>query len=172
MDTMRLGHPGCVAPSNDPTNKYKSAITLTPKIKIPSILIIRIGFTLNEVIPSNAKDNIANNVKESVGEGFSSGGAGSVSKGADGKDGLNGANGMNGAKGDRGAQGAAGKDGTNGTDARADNNSGNSNNNSNNNGTSQPARGSGFDAPKAAASNNNNKPDTSKGNGFKDKGGK
>ena len=99
---------------------------------------------------SNAKDNIANNVKESVGEGFSSGGAGSVSKGADGKDGLNGANGMNGAKGDRGAQGAAGKDGTNGTDARADNNSGNSNNNS----------------------NNNNKPDTSKGNGFKDKGGK
>lgn len=121
---------------------------------------------------SNAKDNIANNVKESVGEGFSSGGAGSVSKGADGKDGLNGANGMNGAKGDRGAQGAAGKDGTNGTDARADNNSGNSNNNSNNNGTSQPARGSGFDAPKAAASNNNNKPDTSKGNGFKDKGGK
>ena len=121
---------------------------------------------------SNAKDNIANNVKESVGEGFSSGGAGSVSKGADGKDGLNGANGMNGAKGDRGAQGAAGKDGTNGTDARADNNSGNSNNNSNNNGTSQPARGSGFDAPKAATSNNNNKPDTSKGNGFKDKGGK
>ncbi len=121
---------------------------------------------------SNAKDNIANNVKESVGEGFSSGGAGSASKGADGKDGLNGANGMNGAKGDRGAQGAAGKDGTNGTDARADNNSGNSNNNSNNSGTSQPARGSGFDAPKAAASNNNNKPDTSKGNGFKDKGGK
>lgn len=121
---------------------------------------------------SNAKDNIANNVKESVGEGFSSGGSGSVSKGADGKDGLNGANGMNGAKGDRGAQGAAGKDGTNGTDARADNNSGNSNNNSNNSGTSQPARGSGFDAPKAAASNNNNKPDTSKGNGFKDKGGK
>lgn len=121
---------------------------------------------------SNAKDNIANNVKESVGEGFSSGGAGSVSKGADGKDGLNGANGMNGAKGDRGAQGAAGKDGTNGTDARADNNSGNSNNNSNNSGTSQPAHGSGFDAPKAAASNNNNKPDTSKGNGFKDKGGK
>lgn len=121
---------------------------------------------------SNAKNNIANNVKESVGEGFSSGGAGSASKGADGKDGLNGANGMNGAKGDRGAQGAAGKDGTNGTDARADNNSGNSNNNSNNNGTSQPARGSGFDAPKAAASNNNNKPDTSKGNGFKDKGGK
>lgn len=118
---------------------------------------------------SNAKDNIANNVKESVGEGFSSG---SASKGADGKDGLNGTNGMNGAKGDRGAQGAAGKDGTNGTDARADNNSGNSNNNSNNNGTSQPARGSGFDAPKAAASNNNNKPDTSKGNGFKDKGGK
>lgn len=117
---------------------------------------------------SNAKDNIANNVKGSVGEGFSSGGAGSASKGADGKDGLNGANGMNGAKGDRGAQGAAGKDGTNGTDARADNNSGNSNNN----GTSQPARGSGFDAPKAAASNNNNKPDTSKGNGFKDKGGK
>mgnify|MGYP003174202975 FL=1 len=118
---------------------------------------------------SNAKDNIANNVKESVGEGFSSG---SASKGADGKDGLNGTNGMNGAKGDRGAQGAAGKDGTNGTDARADNNSGNSNNNSHNNGTSQPARGSGFDAPKAAASNNNNKPDTSKGNGFKDKGGK
>lgn len=118
---------------------------------------------------SNAKDNIANNVKESVGEGFSSG---SASKGADRKDGLNGTNGMNGAKGDRGAQGAAGKDGTNGTDARADNNSGNSNNNSNNNGTSQPARGSGFDAPKAAASNNNNKPDTSKGNGFKDKGGK
>lgn len=120
---------------------------------------------------SNAKDNIANNVKESVGEGFSSGGAGSASKGADGKDGLNGTNGMNGAKGDRGAQGAAGKDGTNGTDTRANNNE-NSSNNRNNNGTSQPARGSGFDAPKAAASNNNNKPDTSKGNGFKDKGGK
>lgn len=121
---------------------------------------------------SNAKDNIANNVKESVGEGFSSGGAGNASKGADGKDGLNGTNGMNGAKGDRGAQGAAGKDGTNGTDARADNNSGNSNNNSNNNGTSQPARGSGFDVSKAATNNNNSKSDTSKGNGFKDKGGK
>lgn len=121
---------------------------------------------------SNAKDNIANNVKESVGEGFSSGSAGSASKGADGKDGLNGTNGMNGAKGDRGVQGAAGKDGTNGTDARADNNSGNSNNNSNNNGTSQPARGSGFDVSKAATNNNNSKSDTSKGNGFKDKGGK
>lgn len=91
---------------------------------------------------SNAKDNIANNVKESVGEGFSSGGAGSASKGADGKD------------------------------ARADNNSGNSSNNSNNNGTSQPARGSGFDVSKAATNNNNSKSDTSKGNGFKDKGGK
>ena len=121
---------------------------------------------------AGAKDNIANNVKESVGEGFSSGSAGSASKGADGKDGLNGTNGMNGAKGDRGVQGAAGKDGTNGTDARADNNSGNSNNNSNNNGTSQPARGSGFDVSKAATNNNNSKSDTSKGNGFKDKGGK
>lgn len=114
---------------------------------------------------SNAKDNIANNVKESVGEGFSSGGAGSVSKGADGKDGLNGANGMNGAKGDRGAQGAAGKDGTNGTDARADNNSGNSNNNSNNNGTSQPARGSGFDVPTSSGENSNNATSKS-GNGL------
>lgn len=114
---------------------------------------------------SNAKDNIANNVKESVGEGFSSGGAGSVSKGADGKDGLNGANGMNGAKGDRGAQGAAGKDGTNGTDARADNNNGNSNNNSNNNGTSQPARGSGFDAPTPSGENSNNAASKS-GSGF------
>lgn len=114
---------------------------------------------------SNAKDNIANNVKESVGEGFSSGGAGSASKGADGKDGLNGTNGMNGAKGDRGAQGAAGKDGTNGTDARADNNNGNSNNNSNNNGTSQPARGSGFDAPTPSGENSNNAASKS-GSGF------
>ena len=113
---------------------------------------------------SNAKDNIANNVKESVGEGFSSGGAGSASKGADGKDGLNGTNGMNGAKGDRGAQGAAGKDGTNGTDARANNNE-NSNNNSNNNGTSQPARGSGFDAPTPSGENSNNAASKS-GSGF------
>ena len=45
-------------------------------------------------------------------------------------------------------------------------------NNSNNNGTSQPARGSGFDVSKAATNNNNSKSDTSKGNGFKDKGGK
>lgn len=113
---------------------------------------------------SNAKDNIANNVKESVGEGFSSGGAGSVSKGADGKDGLNGANGMNGAKGDRGAQGAAGKDGTNGTDTRANNNE-NSSNNRNNNGTSQPARGSGFNVPTSSGENSNNA--TSKnGSGF------
>lgn len=113
---------------------------------------------------SNAKDNIANNVKESVGEGFSSGGAGSASKGTDGKDGLNGTNGMNGAKGDRGAQGAAGKDGTNGTDTRANNNE-NSSNNRNNNGTSQPARGSGFDVPTSSGENSNNA--TSKnGSGF------
>lgn len=113
---------------------------------------------------SNAKDNIANNVKESVGEGFSSGGAGSASKGADGKDGLNGTNGMNGAKGDRGAQGAAGKDGTNGTDTRANNNE-NSSNNRNNNGTSQPARGSGFNVPTSSGENSNNA--TSKnGSGF------
>lgn len=113
---------------------------------------------------SNAKDNIANNVKESVGEGFSSGGAGSASKGADGKDGLNGTNGMNGAKGDRGAQGAAGKDGTNGTDTRANNNE-NSSNNRNNNGTSQPARGSGFDAPTPSGENSNNAASKS-GSGF------
>lgn len=113
---------------------------------------------------SNAKDNIANNVKESVGEGFSSGGAGSASKGADGKDGLNGANGMNGAKGDRGAQGAAGKDGTNGTDTRANNNE-NSSNNRNNNGTSQPARGSGFNVPTSSGENSNNATSKS-GNGL------
>ena len=113
---------------------------------------------------SNAKDNIANNVKESVGEGFSSGGAGSASKGADGKDGLNGTNGMNGAKGDRGAQGAAGKDGTNGTDTRANNNE-NSSNNRNNNGTSQPARGSGFNVPTSSGENSNNATSKS-GNGL------
>ena len=113
---------------------------------------------------SNAKDNIANNVKESVGEGFSSGGAGSASKGADGKDGLNGTNGMNGTKGDRGAQGAAGKDGTNGTDTRANNNE-NSSNNRNNNGTSQPARGSGFDVPTSSGENSNNAASKS-GSGF------
>ena len=113
---------------------------------------------------SNAKDNIANNVKESVGEGFSSGGAGSASKGADGKDGLNGTNGMNGAKGDRGAQGAAGKDGTNGTDTRANNNE-KSSNNRNNNGTSQPARGSGFNVPTSSGENSNNATSKS-GNGL------
>lgn len=113
---------------------------------------------------SNAKDSIANNVKESVGEGFSSGGAGSASKGADGKDGLNGTNGMNGAKGDRGAQGAAGKDGTNGTDTRANNNE-NSSNNRNNNGTSQPARGSGFNVPTSSGENSNNATSKS-GNGL------
>ncbi len=117
---------------------------------------------------SNAKDNIANNVKESVGEGFSSGGAGSASKGADGKDGLNGTNGMNGAKGDRGAQGAAGKDGTNGTDTRANNNE-NSSNNRNNNGTSQPARGSGFDVPTSSGENSNNATSKS-GSGFNKEG--
>ena len=51
-------HPSTVFPNRWTISEYIIIIMLMKNITIPNIKIILIGFTLNEVIPSNAKDNI------------------------------------------------------------------------------------------------------------------
>ena len=57
-DITILVQPATVLPNAQTTKKYINIIMLTENTNTPSVVIILIGFTLHDVIPSTAKDSI------------------------------------------------------------------------------------------------------------------